>query len=101
MHSNISLYCSLYIVLFILFLFIIVYVHRVTYGCLKYDIPCLKYDIPNIFYLGSAEFCINIFPRSFNTFSIYEILPEIMELWYQNEKKVSDGKNPVPAPPVK
>ena len=38
---------------------------------------------------------------SFNTFSIYEILPEIMELWYQNEKKVSDGKNPVPAPPVK
>lgn len=38
---------------------------------------------------------------SFNTFSIYEILPEIMELWYQNEKKASDGKNPVPAPPVK
>lgn len=37
---------------------------------------------------------------SFNTFSIYEILPEIMDLWYQNEKKVSDGKNPVPAPPV-
>lgn len=38
---------------------------------------------------------------SFNTFSIYEILPEIMELWYQNEEKVSNGKNPVPAPPAK
>lgn len=38
---------------------------------------------------------------SFNTFSIYEILPEIMELWYQNEEKVSNGKNPAPAPPAK
>ena len=36
---------------------------------------------------------------SFNTFSIYDILPEIMDLWYQNEKTVSTGKNPVPAPP--
>ena len=38
---------------------------------------------------------------SFSTFSIYEILPEIMDLWYQNEKQVSQGKNPVPAPPEK
>lgn len=38
---------------------------------------------------------------TFDTFSIYEILPEIMDLWYKNEKKVSDGKNPVPAPPEK
>lgn len=38
---------------------------------------------------------------SFNSFSIYEILPEIMDIWFQNEKKVSQGKNQEPAPPVK
>lgn len=38
---------------------------------------------------------------TFNTFSIYEILPEIMNLWYKNEKTISKGKNPVPAPPGK
>lgn len=38
---------------------------------------------------------------SFDTFSIYKILPEIIELWYKNEKTVSEAKNPVPAPPVK
>jgi hypothetical protein len=38
---------------------------------------------------------------SFNTFSIYEILPEIMELWYNNEKQISKGKNAIPAPPGK
>lgn len=38
---------------------------------------------------------------SFDTFSIYQILPEIMELWYKNEKQISKSKNPVPAPPEK
>lgn len=38
---------------------------------------------------------------SFNTFSIYEILPEIMELWYNNEKQISKSKNPVPTPHAK
>ncbi len=38
---------------------------------------------------------------TFDTFSIYLILPEIMELWYKNNKTVSDSKNPVPAPPEK
>lgn len=38
---------------------------------------------------------------SFDTFSIYEILPEIMDLWYKNEKQISKGKNGVPAPPGK
>lgn len=38
---------------------------------------------------------------TFNTFSIYEILPEIMDLWYQNEQTISKGKNPIPAPPEK
>lgn len=38
---------------------------------------------------------------TFNTFSIYEILPEIMELWYKNDKTISKPKNPVPAPPEK
>lgn len=38
---------------------------------------------------------------SFGTFSIYEILPDIIELWYQNEKSDSKSKNPVPAPPEK
>lgn len=38
---------------------------------------------------------------TFNTFSIYEILPEIMDLWYQNGKKVSKEKNQHPAPPEK
>ena len=38
---------------------------------------------------------------TFNTFSIYEILPEIMDLWYKNEKTISKGKNPIPAPPEK
>ena len=36
-----------------------------------------------------------------HTFSIYEILPEIMELWYKNDKTISKSKNPVPAPPEK
>ena len=38
---------------------------------------------------------------SFDTFSIYMILPEIMDLWYKNEKQISKSKNPVPAPPAK
>lgn len=38
---------------------------------------------------------------SFQTFSIYEILPEILELWYKNEKKIVQSKNGVPAPPGK
>lgn len=38
---------------------------------------------------------------SFETFSIYEILPDIIELWYGNEKSNSKSKNSVPAPPVK
>lgn len=38
---------------------------------------------------------------TFETFSIYEILPDIMELWYGNERTVSEPKNPVPAPPEK
>ena len=38
---------------------------------------------------------------SFNAFSIYEILPEIIDLWYNNEKQISKGKNGVPAPPAK
>lgn len=38
---------------------------------------------------------------SFNTFSIYQILPEIIELWHKNEKQISQSKNGVPAPPVK
>lgn len=38
---------------------------------------------------------------SFGTFSIYEILPDIIELWYQNEKSGSKSKNLVPAPPEK
>ena len=38
---------------------------------------------------------------TFNTFSIYEILPEIMDLWYQNGKGVSTEKNQHPAPPGK
>ena len=38
---------------------------------------------------------------TFNTFSIYEILPEIMDLWYGNEKTISEPKNSVPAPPEK
>lgn len=38
---------------------------------------------------------------SFNTFSIYEILPQIMELWYDNDKRIAQGKNGIPAPPVK
>lgn len=38
---------------------------------------------------------------SFNTFSIYEILPQIMDLWYQNERKIAKGKNRIPAPPGK
>lgn len=38
---------------------------------------------------------------SFGTFSIYEILPEIIDLWYVNEKKVAESKNRVPAPPEK
>lgn len=38
---------------------------------------------------------------SFDTFSIYMVLPEIMDLWYKNEKQISQSKNPVPAPPAK
>lgn len=38
---------------------------------------------------------------SFGTFSIYEILPEIIEMWYANEKTISKPKNPEPAPPEK
>lgn len=38
---------------------------------------------------------------TFNTFSIYEILPEIVELWYGNEKTIAESKKPVPAPPGK
>lgn len=38
---------------------------------------------------------------SFSTFSIYEILPEIIDLWYQNEETMAKSKNPVPAPPGK
>ena len=38
---------------------------------------------------------------SFRTFSIYEILPEIIDLWYTNEKKVAESKNRAPAPPGK
>lgn len=38
---------------------------------------------------------------SFRTFSIYEILPEIIDLWYTNEKKVAESKNRAPAPPAK
>ena len=38
---------------------------------------------------------------SFTTFSIYEILPEIIDLWYQNEKAMSKQKKQAPAPPGK
>ena len=38
---------------------------------------------------------------SFETFSIYQILPEIVNLWYENEKQISKPKNGFPAPPVK
>lgn len=38
---------------------------------------------------------------SFETFSIYEILPDIIDLWYKNEKSSSQSKNPIPAPPGK
>lgn len=38
---------------------------------------------------------------SFGAFSIYEILPQVIELWYTNEKMASQGKNGVPAPPGK
>lgn len=38
---------------------------------------------------------------SFGTFSIYNILPEIIDLWYQNEKQIAKPKNQVPAPPEK
>lgn len=38
---------------------------------------------------------------TFETFSIYEILPEIIDMWFANEKEKSKGKNSVPAPPAK
>lgn len=38
---------------------------------------------------------------TFDTFSIYEILPEIVDMWYKNEQTISKPKNPVPAPPGK
>ncbi len=38
---------------------------------------------------------------SFDTFSIYMILPEIVDLWVGNEKKLVQAKNRNPAPPAK
>lgn len=38
---------------------------------------------------------------TFETFSIYENLDKVVELWIANEEKTSVSKNPVPAPPVK
>lgn len=38
---------------------------------------------------------------TFETFSIYEILPEIIDMWFANEKSKSTAKNSVPAPPAK
>lgn len=38
---------------------------------------------------------------TFDTFSIYTILPEIMELYLSNEIQKSQAKKAVPAPPVK
>lgn len=38
---------------------------------------------------------------SFDSFSIYEILPEITELWIGNDKSLSTAKNQNPAPPEK
>ena len=38
---------------------------------------------------------------SFDSFSIYEILPEITELWIGNEKAAIKAKNQNPAPPEK
>ncbi len=38
---------------------------------------------------------------TFNTFSIYEVLPEIIDMWYKNEKTIAKSKNPAPAPPGK
>ena len=38
---------------------------------------------------------------TFDTFSIYEILPQIMDLWYKNDKKISQSKNGIHAPPGK
>ena len=38
---------------------------------------------------------------SFNSFSIYMILPQIVELWVGNEKTLVQAKNHSPAPPEK
>lgn len=38
---------------------------------------------------------------TFETFSIYEILPDIIELWYRNENTIAKPKNREPAPPGK
>ena len=38
---------------------------------------------------------------TFETFSIYENLDKIVELWVANEDRISSAKNPVPAPPGK
>ena len=38
---------------------------------------------------------------TFNTFSIYTILPEIVDLWYGGDANLVKAKNPVPAPPGK
>lgn len=37
----------------------------------------------------------------FATFSIYEILPEIMDLWYSQDMTKAIAKKNQPAPPVK
>lgn len=38
---------------------------------------------------------------SFGMFSMYEVMPQIVELWVDNERTVSERKNPVPAPQEK
>lgn len=38
---------------------------------------------------------------NFNTFSIYELLPEIMEMWHANEKQEAIAKKANPIPPGK
>lgn len=38
---------------------------------------------------------------TFGTFSIYEILPQIVELWYGNNETMVKAKKAQPAPPAK
>lgn len=38
---------------------------------------------------------------SFNTFSIYQLLPEIMDLWYGGDIRMVKAKKTAPAPPEK